>query len=152
MDAVAQPNPFLLQFLGKARPRTQFDEPWVSNMEAAEQTPIGAYAIRQDIAVPTIILSTGDTEPIAQAVELLRVDRVYDEAPIDQRIDNRSVRHFNATATAVAAPAIESSQSPSSARPAPLCGKLRSPTMVPCCIENTHLVLFRAPVDADKPR
>ena len=40
--------------------------------------------LRQDIAVPTIILGTGDTEPIAQAVELLRVDRVYHEAPIDQ--------------------------------------------------------------------
>ena len=25
MDTVAQPNPFLLQFLGKPRPRTQFD-------------------------------------------------------------------------------------------------------------------------------
>ena len=65
-------------------------------MEAAKQTPISAYAIRQDIAVSTIILSTGDTKPIAQAVELLRVDRVYHEAPIDQRIDDWSVRHLNA--------------------------------------------------------
>ena len=63
--AVAQPNPFLLQFLGKARPRTQFDNTWVSNLEAAKQTPIGAYTVSQDIAVSTIILGSGDTEPIA---------------------------------------------------------------------------------------
>lgn len=65
-------------------------------MEAAKQPSVSTHAIRQDIAVPTIILSTGDTEPIAQAVELLRVDRVYHEAPIDQRINNRSVRYLNA--------------------------------------------------------
>ena len=44
-------------------------------MEAAKQAPISAYPIRQDIAVPTIILSTRDTEPIAQTVELLRIDQ-----------------------------------------------------------------------------
>ena len=35
-------------------------------------------------------------DSVAQAVELLRVDRVYHEAPIDQRVNNRSVRHLNA--------------------------------------------------------
>jgi hypothetical protein len=33
MDAVAQPTPFLLQFLGKTRPRTQFDPPWIGDMQ-----------------------------------------------------------------------------------------------------------------------
>jgi hypothetical protein len=41
-DAVTQPNPFHPEFLGKARPRTQFDEPWISNLKAAEQTPVRA--------------------------------------------------------------------------------------------------------------
>ena len=26
----------------RARPRTQFDEPWISNLKAAEQTPVRA--------------------------------------------------------------------------------------------------------------
>jgi hypothetical protein len=40
--AITQPNPFRPEFLGKARPRTQFDEPWISNLKAAEQTPVRA--------------------------------------------------------------------------------------------------------------
>jgi hypothetical protein len=42
MDTVTQPNPFRPEFLCKARPRTQFDEPWISNLKAAEQTPVRA--------------------------------------------------------------------------------------------------------------
>ena len=41
-DAVTQPVPPPLEFLCKARPRTQFDEPWISNLKAAEQAPVGA--------------------------------------------------------------------------------------------------------------
>jgi hypothetical protein len=37
MHAVAQPNAFLRQFLGKARPRPQLDQPRVGDMHAAEQ-------------------------------------------------------------------------------------------------------------------
>jgi hypothetical protein len=47
------------------------------------------------MGVSTIILGAGDAEPVAQAVELFGVDRVHDEPPIDQSIDNRSVRHFD---------------------------------------------------------
>ena len=36
MHALAQPNPFLPQFLGKARPRAQFDATGIRNMETAE--------------------------------------------------------------------------------------------------------------------
>jgi hypothetical protein len=45
MDAVAQPNPFLLQFLGKTRPRTQFDEPWINDLEASEQMTVGPQTV-----------------------------------------------------------------------------------------------------------
>jgi hypothetical protein len=41
------------------------------------------------------ILRTGNTEPVTQAVELLGVDRMHDETAINQRIDTRSVRHFD---------------------------------------------------------
>ncbi len=53
------------EFLGKARPRTQFNEPWISNLKAAEQTPVRAQAIGLHIGVAAIVLGTRDTEPIA---------------------------------------------------------------------------------------
>ena len=65
MHAVGQPNSFFLQFLSKARPRTQFDEPWISNLEAAKQTSIRPYAVGQHIGVSAIVLGAGDTEPVA---------------------------------------------------------------------------------------
>src|SRR5271166_2740388 len=64
IDAVTQPNPFLLQFLGKPRPCTQCDQLWISNMQPAKQTPVGAYTVSQDIGVPAIVLGTRDTEPV----------------------------------------------------------------------------------------
>ena len=42
IDAVAKPNPFLLQLLRKTRPRAQFDEPRISELEAAEEMTVGA--------------------------------------------------------------------------------------------------------------
>ena len=59
MHAVGQPNSFFLQFLSKARPRTQFDEPWISNLEAAKQTSIRPYAVGQ-LRIPT--MPSGHTE------------------------------------------------------------------------------------------
>ena len=64
-------------------------------MEAAEQPPIGAHTVSLDISVTPIILGPGDAEPVAQAVELLGVDRVDGNAAIDQRVDNRSMRYFD---------------------------------------------------------
>jgi hypothetical protein len=45
MEAIAQPNPFLLQLLGKARPGSQFDQTGVGNLEATEQMPVGTQTI-----------------------------------------------------------------------------------------------------------
>jgi hypothetical protein len=121
-------------------------------MEAAKQAPISAYAIRQDIAVATIILSTGDAKPIAQTVELLRIDRVYHEASIDQRIDDWSVRHLNGDCNSRCCPS-------DCEQPVAQLHQTRTTMWKPplsydgsLLIENTYLVLFRAPVDANEPR
>jgi hypothetical protein len=65
VHAVRQPNPLSLQFLGKARPRTQLGESWISHVEAAKQTSIRPYAVGSDVGVAAIVLGTGDTEPVA---------------------------------------------------------------------------------------
>jgi hypothetical protein len=51
MNPVAQSHAFPLQLLRKTRPCAQFDEPWISNLQATEQ-------------MPAIILGAGDTEPV----------------------------------------------------------------------------------------
>jgi hypothetical protein len=95
MDAVAQPNPFFLQLLGKTRPRAQFDEPWISDLQSAEQMTVGPQTIGRDIRVSAIVLGTSDTKPVAEAVELFGVDRVHEEPPIEQGIDDGSMRYFD---------------------------------------------------------
>src|SRR5215470_55421 len=46
MEAIAQPNPLLLQLLCKARPRAELDETGVSNLQAPG-TDAGRYADRR---------------------------------------------------------------------------------------------------------
>ena len=104
------------------------------------------------IGVSAIVLGTGDTEPVAQTVELLGIDRVYDEASIDQRIDNRSVRYFDRYGDSARRsrdreqPVTQLCQTRTTMREFSLsCDDTLG-------IDNTCVVLFRAPVDASKPR
>jgi hypothetical protein len=59
MHAVTQPNALPPQFLGKARPSTESDQPRICNMEAAKRTPIGAFAVDQDIDASAIVPGNG---------------------------------------------------------------------------------------------
>ena len=152
MHAVAQPNAFLRQFLGKARPRPQLDQPRVGDMHAAEQAPVGAHAIAHHVGVATVILRTGHAVPVAQAVELLRIDRVHNKSAIDQGIDYRAVRHLDPHRHRVRRsahrqqPVAKVSQALAAMRKLPL-----SDNAAPC-IDKTRLMSLRAPVDACKPR
>jgi hypothetical protein len=65
-------------------------------MQPTKQSPVSAYTVSHDIGVASIVLGAGDTEPIAQAIELLRINRMHDKAPVDQGVDNWSVRNFDA--------------------------------------------------------
>jgi hypothetical protein len=58
----------------------------ISRMQAAKQAPIGPHTVRQDISGAPIVLRAGNTEPIAQPVELLGVDRVHHEVAINQGV------------------------------------------------------------------
>ena len=153
MDAVAQPTPFLLQFLGKTRPRTQFDQPWIRDMQPAEQTPVKCgYAVTQHIGVPTIVLRTGNTEPVTQAVELLGVDRVHHKASIDQTIHHRSVWHFDLNSHRTGLPGDRQQPVTQLRQTRTAMGeRMLSRSNAALTIHNTNLVPFRAPVDAGKP-
>jgi len=64
-------------------------------MEPTEQTPVGANTVTQHVGITAIVLGTGDTESVTQAVELLGIDGVHNKTAIDQAVDNWSVRHFD---------------------------------------------------------
>ena len=94
-DAVGQAHALLLQLLGQARPLAQLDHGRVAGLHGPEQVPVGAQPGGRDPGVAPVVLGAGDAEPVAQAVELLGVDRVHGEAAVQQRIDHRPVRHLD---------------------------------------------------------
>jgi PAS domain S-box-containing protein len=94
-DAVAQAHALLLQLLGQARPLAQLDHGRVAGLHGPEQVRVGAQPGGRDPGVAAVVLGAGDAEPVAQAVELLGVDRVHGEAAVQQRIHHRPVRHLD---------------------------------------------------------
>ena len=133
MDAVAQPNAFLRQFLGKARPRPQLDQPRVGNMQAAEQAPIGAHAIPHHVGVPTSSFAPATLNRSRKRSSCFgliacttkpRSIKVSTTGPCGTSIPTATVFAVSGTSTAASRTR--------SARPAPPCGNSRSPTMRPC--------------------
>jgi hypothetical protein len=82
----------LLQFVGHARPLAQLDHQGIIDHKPAEGLPIGAQCTAEHTGVAAVILGPGDGEAIAEAVELLGIDREDLEGVIEQHLDDRSVR------------------------------------------------------------
>jgi hypothetical protein len=95
MHAITEPHPFLLQLFGEARPFTQLDQARISKLHTAIQMPIGAQPVGRNVGVAPIVFGTRNTEAVAQTVELLGIDGVDDEAPIQQSINDGPVRHLD---------------------------------------------------------
>ena len=56
---------------------------------------VGAQGIAEDMGVAAVVLGAGDGETIAKAVELLGVDTVNGETPLQQGIDDRPMRDLD---------------------------------------------------------
>ncbi len=56
---------------------------------------IGAQAVGLDPRVALIVFGAGDSEAVAEPVELFGVDRVYLETTFEQGFHDRAVRHFD---------------------------------------------------------
>ena len=93
-----------------------------------------------------------DTEPIAQAVELLGIDRIDGKASIQQDIDDGSVRHLgrDGNNTYIACdrhnPVTQLCQTGATMH------KIAFFDDVTLSIENASLVLLGSPVDTAKPK
>ncbi len=63
--------------------------------DAPELVQVGAQRIGEHVGVQTVVLGARDAVPVAKAVELFRVERVDVEATLEERLDQRTPRHFD---------------------------------------------------------
>ena len=88
---VGEAGPLLLQLVGQARPGAQLDDQRIIESEAAEAMRIGPQGIAEHLRIAPIVLGAGDGEAVAEAVELLGIDGVDEEAALEQRLDHGAV-------------------------------------------------------------
>src|SRR3954470_14572985 len=150
-DSVAQAHALLLQLLGQPRPLAELNHAWVTGQYAAKQRPIRAQPGRCDPGIAPVVLGPGNADAVAQAIELLGIDRVHGKAAVQQGIHHRPVRHLDRhrnrawVASHGHHPLTEGCQTRTAVRELPLAHDLAGP------IKQADLVLCRAPVDAGKP-
>ncbi len=78
-----------------ARPLAQLDHQRVVERQLTKGTTIGAQRVGQDTGVTAVILGTRDTEPITEAIELLRIGGEDLEAALQKHFHHRSMRRLD---------------------------------------------------------
>ena len=113
---------------------------------------VGAQGIAEDMGVAAVVLGAGDGETIAKAVELLGVDTVNGETPLQQGIDDRPMRDLDGdgnplrhTATLFRQPRAQLGQ------PFPAVGERPFNDDDAVTIKKANLVPLGRPVNASKP-
>src|SRR5215467_11677414 len=151
-DAVGEPVALLLQVLAHSRPLAQLDDGRILGRQLPEAVSVGAQAVAEDMSIAAVVLGSGDGKPIAEAVELLRVDRVDAKPTFEQRFDNRAVRHLDRDG------ARRRCRPRHRQQPGTQLGKSRATMGEPTFTDNlaagidqTDLVRLACPVDAGEP-
>ena len=94
-QAVGQAIALDAEFFGDARPFPQFDEDRLGGSELAKALDVGAQTRGHHLGVAAVVFSSGHRETVAEAVHLLRVDRMDREAALDQVFDDGPVRNLD---------------------------------------------------------
>ena len=148
---VRQPDAFPRQVVAQPRPLAQFDDGRVRRLQPSEAVRVGAQRRGQHARVAAVVLGPGRRQPVAEAVELLRVDRVDREAVFHQALDHRPARRLDRHAYLRRAGGER--QQPArhlrETRPAVL--EAAFPENLPGSVEDARLARLRAPVDAGEP-
>lgn len=151
-EAVGEAAELVPQIVVHARVLTQFDDDGIVDTHPAEGRPIGAERGGQDERVAAIVLRSGHGVTIAEAIELLGVERVHVEAVLHERFHERPSRNFNCDAhplrsafRQVDEPFDEFPDGASGVSHTSLC--LRTSVF----IEDRYLVRLGRPIDADQP-
>ena len=62
----------------------------VRDLQTAKQMAVGPETVRRGAGVSPIVLGTGDAESISQTIQLLWIDRIDAETPIQKHIHDRA--------------------------------------------------------------
>jgi hypothetical protein len=94
-EPIAEPISLGVEIVGHARPFTQFDDQRLSKSKLAEGAPIGAQRVTKHLGVTAVVLGARWREAITEAIELLGINGIDVEATLEQRFDDRAMRHFD---------------------------------------------------------
>lgn len=151
-EAVGEAAELVPQIVVHARVLTQFDDDRIVDTHPAEGRSIGTERGGQDEGVAAIVLRSGHGVAIAEAIELLGVERVHVEAALHERFHEGPSRNFNCDAHSLRSafrqvdePFDEFPDGASGVSHTPLCRR----TSV--FIDNDYLMRLGRPIDADQP-
>ena len=151
-QAIREAGELIAHILVHAGVLPQFDDGGILQTDLTEGRPIGPERGRQHEGVPTIVLRSGDSVTVPEAIELLRVDRVHVKASLHKRFDDgppwnlkRDTHVFRPALRQVNKPFDELPEGAPGVGHAPLCHQM------PLGINDTDLVGLGRPIDADKP-
>jgi hypothetical protein len=111
VELLAQPTgeapPLLAQLILHPRPLPKLNDQRILGRERPEGRLVGREGGGQYERIPTIIFGPRDRVAVAEAVELLGVEREDVEAAFEQRVDHRAPRHLQRDGDASGLPARE---------------------------------------------
>ena len=92
LELIDQAGSFFDQVAVRARQLAQPDDLRRRRLHLPERLPVGGERTGQDEGVPAVVLGSGRREPVAEAVELLGVEREHGDAALQQGVHLRAVR------------------------------------------------------------
>src|SRR5262249_25169399 len=94
-QTIGETDALNLELFVDARPFPELDDDGIGDRQLAEGPHIGSEAVPQHIGVAAVVFGPGDREAVAEAVELLGVDGIYNETALEQGLDDRPVRRLD---------------------------------------------------------
>ena len=150
--AVGQTQPFPSQVLVQARPLPQLDDHRAGRFQPPKTVRVGTQRRGQHPGVPPVVLRPCRRQPVAEAVELFRVDRVDRETALHQALDHRPAWRLDRHAD-FARVALCERQQPVRHFQQPCTAMLEHPFSehLPVGVEHARLMSLRAPVHTREP-
>ena len=135
-----------------ARVLTQFDDDRILEPHPPEDGPIRTERGGQDERVAPVILRAGHGVTVAEAIQLLGVERVHMKPALYERFDNGPSRNFNRDTHSLRSP-VRQADEPFDEFPDRGSGVSHTaPSLrMPMFIDDHHLVGLGRPIDANPP-
>ncbi len=151
-EAVSEAGELVPQVVVHARVLAQLEDDGILETHLAESRSIGPERGAQHERVTAIVLGSGHGVAVAEAIQLLGIERVYVEAALHKCFDDRPPRNLNRHAHPLR-PVPRQVDEPRDELPdrAPACAHTPLRRRAPVFIADPDLVRLGCPIDADKP-